>query len=560
MEEIKVLVTTDNHLGYLERDPIRGEDSFRAFEEVFDHANRLQVDCVLICGDLFHEANPSKYTMLRAIEILKKHCIGNRPVEIECISNKSFKGTQGKEHITNYYSENINIGLPVFSIHGNHDEPSGYKGVSSLDIFAELQLINYFGSIDSMGQKIEVSPFVLKKGEATVNIYGLGALRDERMSKLFAERKIEMKEGEKGPNILVVHQTRCSAGLTSYLPEKLISKKMDLVIWGHMHESLPVPVQNIGMGFYTVQPGSTVQTSLCASEAKGKHCVLLRILPGEWKTETIPMVSPRELIVKNISSDVQDVEEHIKQEMRKILAECSGVRRPLIRLRMEINNGEKKSLITRRILEEFKEKVANPKEVLRVISRRRQQIDHKAVPLKEDKTRFCVDVEDVRVLPKDLFSQAILECIEREDKSLIGKRYDEITKNIEAVLKAHRWTEIDQELGPAVEAVNRKLLYIQKDENFSMLPRHSIEIAAEHPSFPDKDKKNDSSLLDFLPEEMGINTPGAMESSKLSSEPTKKLDENEPTKETDPFYTNLKHSGQKEPKNNSDYAFDHLWE
>ena len=37
MEEediIKILVSSDNHVGFLERDPIRGEDSFLAFEEV----------------------------------------------------------------------------------------------------------------------------------------------------------------------------------------------------------------------------------------------------------------------------------------------------------------------------------------------------------------------------------------------------------------------------------------------------------------------------------------------------------------------------------------------
>lgn len=30
----RILVTTDNHLGYNERDAIRGEDSFCTFEEV----------------------------------------------------------------------------------------------------------------------------------------------------------------------------------------------------------------------------------------------------------------------------------------------------------------------------------------------------------------------------------------------------------------------------------------------------------------------------------------------------------------------------------------------
>lgn len=32
---MRILVSSDNHLGYMEKDPLRGEDSFKAFEEVF---------------------------------------------------------------------------------------------------------------------------------------------------------------------------------------------------------------------------------------------------------------------------------------------------------------------------------------------------------------------------------------------------------------------------------------------------------------------------------------------------------------------------------------------
>jgi len=60
---LKVLLSTDNHLGYLERDPIRGRDSFAAFEEVLSLARRHEVDMVLLSGDLFHENKPSRKTM-----------------------------------------------------------------------------------------------------------------------------------------------------------------------------------------------------------------------------------------------------------------------------------------------------------------------------------------------------------------------------------------------------------------------------------------------------------------------------------------------------------------
>jgi double-strand break repair protein MRE11 len=31
---VRVMVATDNHLGFMERDPVRGNDSFAAFEEI----------------------------------------------------------------------------------------------------------------------------------------------------------------------------------------------------------------------------------------------------------------------------------------------------------------------------------------------------------------------------------------------------------------------------------------------------------------------------------------------------------------------------------------------
>ena len=60
---MKILLSTDNHLGYLERDPIRSNDSFAAFEEVLSLARLHKVDLVLLSGDLFHDNKPSRKTL-----------------------------------------------------------------------------------------------------------------------------------------------------------------------------------------------------------------------------------------------------------------------------------------------------------------------------------------------------------------------------------------------------------------------------------------------------------------------------------------------------------------
>lgn len=44
-DTIKCLIMTDNHVGYLERDAVRGEDSFRALEEMLQIAQAEQANC-----------------------------------------------------------------------------------------------------------------------------------------------------------------------------------------------------------------------------------------------------------------------------------------------------------------------------------------------------------------------------------------------------------------------------------------------------------------------------------------------------------------------------------
>lgn len=39
----KILIATDNHVGYMEKDPIRGNDSYDAFEEILQLAQKNDV-------------------------------------------------------------------------------------------------------------------------------------------------------------------------------------------------------------------------------------------------------------------------------------------------------------------------------------------------------------------------------------------------------------------------------------------------------------------------------------------------------------------------------------
>ena len=71
----RILISSDNHLGAWEKDEIRKQDSFAAFDEVFQLATSHGADIVLLGGDLFHDNRPSRATVVKAMSTLSKHCM-----------------------------------------------------------------------------------------------------------------------------------------------------------------------------------------------------------------------------------------------------------------------------------------------------------------------------------------------------------------------------------------------------------------------------------------------------------------------------------------------------
>ncbi|KAF6235446.1 MRE11 eukaryotic DNA repair protein [Scenedesmus sp. NREL 46B-D3] len=137
---LRILISTDNHLGVWEKDEDRKHDSFRAFEEVLQLAVEKDVDMLLLGGDLFHDNKPSRSTVIRAVELLSKYCLGDRPIRFRVISDQKQNFVSG---LVNFANPNLNIGLPVFTIHGNHDDPAGQDNLSAVDLLSSCSLVNY---------------------------------------------------------------------------------------------------------------------------------------------------------------------------------------------------------------------------------------------------------------------------------------------------------------------------------------------------------------------------------------------------------------------------------
>ena len=191
-EVMKIMIATDNHLGYNEKDPVRGNDSFLAFEEILQIAVKNDVDFILLGGDLFHDADPSQNSLFQCMKLLRQYTLGSKPINIEFLSDQRLNFAECFNSTVNYEDPHLNVAIPVFSIHGNHDDPSGFGQLSTLDILATSGLVNYFGKWTDL-RRLEVNPLLMKKGETNLAIFGLSHIHDSRLHRLFEDYKVVMK-------------------------------------------------------------------------------------------------------------------------------------------------------------------------------------------------------------------------------------------------------------------------------------------------------------------------------------------------------------------------------
>lgn len=421
-DTIRIIVSTDNHLGYQEKDAVRGNDSFAAFEEVLVRAKEQNADFVLLAGDLFHENKPSRRTLHSAIQILQTHCFGEDPVYIEVLSDQeqNFKSSYGRVNYENPYQS---ISMPVFAIHGNHDDPSRDGGnndaLAALDVLAASNLVNYFGKSDQCDD-IEINPVIIRKGPTIVALYGLGAIRDERLNRMWNSKKVKFVRPVEGQDrifcIFILHQNRdYGRGKKSCVHESMIPEWMDLVIWGNEHECQPELAESLVGTFRILQQGSSIATSLIEGESMShpKHMGRLEIREKQFRVLKIPFSQIRpfifeEIVLKdNNTLDVHDpkLEESVKallaakvrQLIRTARMESAAVasalpgklffrvaepNQVLVRLRVDVSGGFP-TLNVQRFAIDFVGQVANPSDILlfsksKAVSRVLRSVDSSA--------------------------------------------------------------------------------------------------------------------------------------------------------------------------------------
>ncbi|KAF2631996.1 hypothetical protein BU25DRAFT_417763 [Macroventuria anomochaeta] len=482
-DTIRILVATDSHVGYNERDAYRQDDSWKTFDEVMSLAKEHDVDMVLHAGDLFHENKPSRKSMYHVMRSIRQNCLGEKPCELEMLSDASENFGGIFDHV-NYEDEDINVAIPVFAIHGNHDDPSGEGSFSPLDLLQASGLVNYFGRTPEV-DKIAVKPVLLQKGRTKLALYGLSNVRDERLFHTWRDGNVKFFQPgiqkDEWFNIMSVHQNHHAHTPTSYLPENFLPDFMDLVVWGHEHECLIDPRYNPEMGFHVMQPGSSVATSLMPGEAVPKHVAILSITGKEFTSESIRLKSVRPFIMKEIvlaeekeikekelwriSDNRAKITQHLNQIVEDLIEEAKRewlelqddrdeneeveVPRPLVRLRVEYTApqpGEFNVENPQRFSNRFMDRVANVNDIVqfhrkkkaptRTLKNSAEMPDEKVMAeitlstVGVDKlVKEFLTAQSLTILPQNSFGDAVSQFVNKDDKHAMEQFVNESLKN-----------------------------------------------------------------------------------------------------------------------------------
>ncbi|KAJ4489977.1 Metallo-dependent phosphatase-like protein [Lentinula aciculospora] len=465
-DTFRILLATDNHIGYNERDPIRGQDSINTFEEILQLAKKHNVDFILLAGDLFHENKPSRESLYRTIALLREYTMGDKPISVELQSDPD----EGKAYgftfpAINYEDPNLNVGIPVFSIHGNHDDPQGAGAegaLCALDVLSVSGLLNYMGKIDlpvvdveATSTGIAVRPILLRKGKSNLGMYGIGNVKDARMHFELRSNRVRMfmpRDKDNWFNLLLVHQNRVKHGPQESVPEGMFDDSVDLVVWGHEHDCRIIPEPVAGKSYYITQPGSSVATSLADGEAIPKHVALLTIHDKEFQIEPLPLRTVRPFVIEEVVlrevadeegfelSDQIEISKFLKAKVNTLIekAEEEWQERnaeivkqggeqlkpmlPLIRLKVD-TTGVSEMSNPIRFGQEFQGRIANPRDLL-VFHRTKKSARSAASKISADEPELSIDDPNLSVsekLAKVRVATLVKEYLSAQELQLLGE-------------------------------------------------------------------------------------------------------------------------------------------
>lgn len=404
-DTFRILLTTDNHVGYMENDQIRGDDSWRTFSEILDIGRENDVDMIIQGGDLFHINAPSKKSYYHVMRSLREHCWCDKPIEYKLVSDPSDAMATKHFMYPAEYDCNVNVGMPMYAISGNHDDATGEELLSPLDILNVSGLLNHFGRVID-NEQITICPLLFNKGKTNLALYGLHSIREERLIKTMASGNLEFLEPDTSDesniewfNLMCIHQNHVHRPGVKVIEETSLPSFLDFILWGHEHDCKPSAIKNEITGSYILQAGSSIATSLSEGETLDKHVFILSIKGKDFSLKPVKLKSVRPFIMKDVilkntglsatSSNKKEVLNYLIMEVELMIEKAnliwkennkklfedgilidSDIPLPLIRLRVEYSGGyevENPRFFSNR----FVGKVANINDVVLYYKKRR---------------------------------------------------------------------------------------------------------------------------------------------------------------------------------------------
>ena len=395
-DTFRILLTTDNHVGYMENDPIRGDDSWKTFSEILHIAMDQDVDLILQGGDLFHFNQPSKKSYYHVIQTLRECCWNDKPIEFKLVSDPS--NAMATKHFSYpaEYDNNVNVGIPMYAISGNHDDATGDELLSPLDLLSVGALLNHFGRVTN-NDHITIYPLLFNKGSTNLALYGLQSIREERLKKTMASGNLEFLQPDTGNdvqwfNLMCIHQNHVQRPGIRIVEEVNLPDFLDFIFWGHEHDCIPSAIKNASTGFNVLQAGSSIATSLSEGELADKHVFILSVKGKDFALEPIRLRTVRPFAMRSVvlsnsglaatSSNKTEVLNYLIEQIEQLIADATDkwsncnseelesgeltkadIPLPLIRLRVEYSGGYEVEN-PRYFSNRFVGKVANVNDVL----------------------------------------------------------------------------------------------------------------------------------------------------------------------------------------------------
>lgn len=296
---MKILHTSDWHLGKKLYGFDRLEEQNLVLNEIHQIAEREQVDCILVSGDLYDVANPSNEATELFYKSLKKLSInGKRPIIAIAGNHDSPQRIEAPDPLAAECGI-VFVGYPMTKVR-DFEIDSGLKIIRSDSGFIELHLPSshyplrlivtpyaseirlrqFLGENEEAGLRETLQKHWQSLAESYCDTKGVNILMAHLFVWTQASEPPEEPEGEKPVKI----------GNASIVYSELIPNQIQYTALGHLHRS-----QKIGERSQVWYSGSPIAYSFSeAGQAKYVH--IIDVEPGaEAKVDRVPLQSGRNL-------------------------------------------------------------------------------------------------------------------------------------------------------------------------------------------------------------------------------------------------------------------------